>query len=243
MTASSSGKTAAERPARPTPSPVSSPKKDFELSQNELVEKYDRLAYKLALPRAAGKVEAADLLQEARLGLMRAAQKWSPSGGANFLTYATYWINAFVFRFITRQTSIVHRLQNPGERAFDFSLNVVLDDENGETSQDRLVSEDETADVSVERADFSAAVRARLIRHQMLRNPLTKDIIELRLMRQERGGRGKHLHGTALTLDELAERHGLSRKRVRQVEMQVIVKLRDWLREFNGVSPRLEEAS
>lgn len=49
-------------------------------------------ANRLRIPALKAGVSLDDLVQEGRLGALRAAQKYDPGKGANFLTYASWWI-------------------------------------------------------------------------------------------------------------------------------------------------------
>lgn len=61
---------------------------------NELVRQNVRLASKLIRPyySSEGAMDREDYLQEAALGLIRAAEKFDPSKGFRFSTYATWWV-------------------------------------------------------------------------------------------------------------------------------------------------------
>lgn len=50
-----------------------------------------------------------DLVQEANLGLMEAIRRFNPYRGFRLITYAVWWIRAYVQKFIVESTSVVRR--------------------------------------------------------------------------------------------------------------------------------------
>ncbi|RMF17451.1 MAG: sigma-70 family RNA polymerase sigma factor [Candidatus Dadabacteria bacterium] len=67
-----------------------------------------RFALKIALEYARyGPV--ADLVQEANLGLMEAVRRFNPYRGYRLITYAVWWIRAYVQRYLVESSSIVRR--------------------------------------------------------------------------------------------------------------------------------------
>lgn len=52
-------------------------------------------------------IEMDDLVQEGYMGLCRAAQKYDPSRGAKFSTYAVRWIRSFAWRYVRNKTQVV----------------------------------------------------------------------------------------------------------------------------------------
>lgn len=65
-----------------------------------LVEKNLRLVIPMAKKYQNKGLDLDDLIQEGNLGLMRAAEKYDPSMGFAFSTYAMYWIKQFILRAI-----------------------------------------------------------------------------------------------------------------------------------------------
>lgn len=63
---------------------------------NKLVTAYQRLVTKMANDYGKSGVPKMDLIQEGNLGLLRAVEKFNPERGNRFITYASWWIKAFM---------------------------------------------------------------------------------------------------------------------------------------------------
>ena len=198
-----------------------------------LVKSVEGTIYNFIKRYATSTDHAADLTQEARLGVLRAAQLWRPSsagGTANFNSYAVNWIRAFVFRYLKAHNSLVQRTFKGGEVRRDASLNAPYDaaNENGEEWLDHMVDEVSLPlDVALEKKEISAAVACKLERIRFRLGAVGWDLVQNRLMHQI-SGRGKD----ADTLETVGERHGISRERVRQIELRSLKFLRRYLAEF-----------
>ena len=67
-----------------------------EAALHRLVQAYMRLAVSMAARFRRYGAPMNDLIQEASLGLMKAADKFDPDRGVRFSTYAVWWIKAGV---------------------------------------------------------------------------------------------------------------------------------------------------
>lgn len=64
----------------------------------------------------------ADLIQEGNLGLMRAVQKFEPDRGIRLISYAVWWIRAYIQNYILRSWSLVKIGTTQAQRKLFFSL-------------------------------------------------------------------------------------------------------------------------
>jgi RNA polymerase sigma-32 factor len=88
----------------------------------KLVTSNLRFVVKIAYEYVRYGVKLADLVQEGNLGLMRAVQKFDPSRGYRFISYAVWWIRAFIQAFILKSWSLVKIGTTQAQRRLFFSL-------------------------------------------------------------------------------------------------------------------------
>lgn len=76
-------------------------------SRNQLVAENLLLVVKIA-NRISRKFSTSidDLIQEGNIGLIKAAERYDPSRGTKFSTYATWWIRAFVLKYLADENRI-----------------------------------------------------------------------------------------------------------------------------------------
>ena len=78
-----------------------------ERALHRLVTAYMRLAVSMASKYRRYGAPMSDLIQEAGVGLMKAADKFDPDRGVRFSTYAVWWIKASIQDYVMRNWSMV----------------------------------------------------------------------------------------------------------------------------------------
>lgn len=165
------------------------------------------------------------MLQVARLGVCRAAEKFDRARGILFVTYASWWIGAYVQKERDRERGEGHVRTKGVNRAPPETLRLRWmdapgrpdQDGNATTLADLLADETTTPDVVLIQHEKSERVRSLL--PEMLSNSsrpakwrgLFRTVLEERL-----------LSDSPLTLLEIGDRHGVSREWVRQVESKLL---------------------
>ena len=93
-----------------------------ERSLHRLVNAYMRLAVSMASKYRRYGAPMPDLVQEASVGLMKAAEKFDPDRGVRFSTYAVWWIKASIQDYVMRNWSMVRTGSTSSQKALFFNL-------------------------------------------------------------------------------------------------------------------------
>ncbi len=93
-----------------------------EAALHRLINAYMRLAISMAAKFRRYGAPMNDLIQEAGLGLMKAADKFDPDRGVRFSTYAVWWIRASIQDYVMRNWSLVRTGSTSSQKSLFFNL-------------------------------------------------------------------------------------------------------------------------
>jgi RNA polymerase sigma-32 factor len=89
---------------------------------HDLVTANLRFVVKVAYEYRSYGFRMTDLIQEGNLGLMRAVQKFDADKGIRLISYAVWWIRAYIQNYILRSWSLVKLGTTQAQRKLFFSL-------------------------------------------------------------------------------------------------------------------------
>ncbi|MDP2084345.1 MAG: RNA polymerase factor sigma-32 [Gemmobacter sp.] len=93
-----------------------------EQALHRLITAYMRLAISMAAKFRRYGAPMNDLIQEASLGLMKAADKFDPDRGVRFSTYAVWWIKASIQDYVMRNWSMVRTGSTSSQKSLFFNM-------------------------------------------------------------------------------------------------------------------------
>src|SRR5690554_3026115 len=93
-----------------------------EAALHRLITAYMRLAISVATKYKRYGASMNDLIQEAGLGLMKAADKFDPDRGVRFSTYAVWWIKASIQDYVMRNWSVVRTGSTSSQKSLFFNM-------------------------------------------------------------------------------------------------------------------------
>jgi RNA polymerase primary sigma factor len=197
-----------------------------------------------------------DLIAEGNIGLMTAVDRFEPSKGAKLSTYAAWWIRQAIKRALSNQSKTIRLPVHLGDKiakmhrvAFQMSQELgrdPTDDELAEeigiasgkvsrlktvsirpASLDAPVSDDDLTEFGDSIGDEEARTPFELLRDRDLHDEIgglleVLDDREKKIISQRFGFDGRKRK----TLEEVGEKLGVTRERIRQLQNSALAKLR-----------------
>lgn len=201
-------------------------------SRDAVVRAYARLCYRIASRYSSNPDHVDDLAQEGSFGILRAMDKFDPSRGVKFSTYSRYWVQNFV---AAKSAEVVNVISVPSRAFIDAKMGrippgkndaavaaaqpfIALDgpvgEPGGDSVIDRLVCPRPNPEEAAGEARSQDTYRRELTQAMSALSERERTVIAAR-----------RLSDPPLTLEEISESFGVTRERIRQIEMAALGKL------------------
>jgi len=225
-------------------------------AREHLIKANTRLVVSIAKRYMGRGVPFLDLIQEGNLGLMKSVEKFNYKLGFRFSTYATWWIRQTITRAIADQSRTIRvpvhmndrirrlykatreleqalgRQPTPAEVAQELGV----DSEQVEwmlkvswrpLSLEQPIGEEEDNEFGAFVEDESTPSPAQTVYEELLKTKI-EEVLSTLTPREQRILRLRFglVNGRCYTLEEVGQKFGLTRERIRQIEARALRRLR-----------------
>ncbi|MFO8163742.1 MAG: sigma-70 family RNA polymerase sigma factor [Thermodesulfobacteriota bacterium] len=203
-----------------------------------------------------------DLIQEGNVGLMQAVKKFDPYKGIKFSYYASFWIKAYILKFIMENWKLVkigttqsqrklffnlakekerllslgydpepkllaerldvknHEIVEMAQRigGWELSLDAPVREDSKQDYGSFLPSPEIDIDQQISLKERKGLLREKLEEYRKTLSGKHRDIFDNRILAEQ-----------PLTLQELGDKHNISRERIRQIQEKILKNAKKWL--------------
>ncbi len=230
----------------------------------KLVTSNLRLVVKIALDfQRVWMQNLLDLIQEGNIGLMQAVKKFDPYKNVKFSYYASFWIKAYILKFIMDNWRLVKIGTTQGQRklffklkkekqklidqgfdprpkllskrlgvtereiidmdqrldGWDMSLDAPLKEDSDTERIEFLSTPSDSAEDEVAKKELETLLHGKVAEFRKLLTDRELEIFDQRIFSE-----------SPVTLQEIGERYNISRERVRQIEKNIIKKMKEFFK-------------
>ena len=197
-----------------------------------------------------------DLVQEGNIGLMKAVKKYDPEKNLKLITFAVYWIKSEIHEFVIKNWKIVKVATTKSQRKLFFNLRSkksalstlsnkeaisiaqdlgvplkdVIEMEKRMNNHDLAIEDNDDENTSPSLFLTSSELEPDQVLENEEKNLLNTKLYEVINKLDERSKdivKSRWLSTSKLTLEDLSKKYGVSRERIRQIENESMLKLKE----------------
>ncbi|MBT3519897.1 MAG: RNA polymerase sigma factor RpoH [Gammaproteobacteria bacterium] len=197
-----------------------------------------------------------DLVQEGNIGLMKAVKKYDPEKNLKLITFAVYWIKSEIHEFVIKNWKIVKVATTKSQRKLFFNLRSkkstlstlsnkeaisiaqdlgvplkdVIEMEKRMNNHDLAIEDNDDENASPSLFLTSSELEPDQVLENEEKNLLNTKLYEVINKLDERSKdivKSRWLSTSKLTLEDLSKKYGVSRERIRQIENESMLKLKE----------------